>query len=158
MSDANCSGGDKLRRRSAARLAAAQALFQHAAEPVATARLLHEFHEHRLDGQSDADAPLAPADRALFDELVTGALARIDDIDAVIARYLAAGWTLERLDRLMLQILRLGAYELMARPAVPRGVVVSEYVDLAHAFYDQREAGFVNALLDRLGREARAEP
>ncbi|MGL6043504.1 MAG: transcription antitermination protein NusB, partial [Sandaracinobacteroides sp.] len=85
-----------------------------------------------------------------------GTLARSAEIDSLVAGFLGAGWTLDRLDRLMLQILRAGAYELVSRPDVPLAAVVSEYVDVAHAFYDSREAGFVNALLDRLGKSVRA--
>ena len=70
------------------------------------------------------------------------------EIDALIAERLAEGWSLERLDRPMRAILRAGAYELIARADVPVGSVISEYVDVAHAFYDKRESGFVNGLLD----------
>ena len=52
-------------------------------------------------------------------------------------------------------ILRAGAYELIARADVPVGSVISEYVDVAHAFYDKRESGFVNGLLDAIAKEAR---
>ena len=86
---------------------------------------------------------------------VIGADARRDEIDALISGRLAEGWTLERLDRPMRAILRAGAYELIARPDVPVGSVISEYVDVAHAFYDKRESGFVNGLLDAIAKEAR---
>lgn len=142
-------------QRSAARLAAVQALYQQSLAGTPGPKLLNEFHDHRL-GQPIDDQPLIEADRAFFDDLVTGSLARIDELDSLVGAYLGAGWTVERLDRLMLQILRLGAFELLARPDVPRAAVVSEYVDVAHAFYEPREAGFVNALLDRLGRAVRA--
>jgi N utilization substance protein B len=145
---------DARRRRSAARLAAVQALYQHASAGTPQAKLLAEFHDHRL-GTEVEDEPLAAADQAFFDDVVTGTLARINEIDGLVTSYLGESWTLDRLDRLMLQILRAGAYELVARPDVPRAAVVSEYVDVAHAFYEKREAGFVNALLDRLGRSVR---
>ncbi len=143
------------RQRSAARLAAVQALYQQALAGTPGPKLLNEFHDHRLGREMD-DMQLVEADRRFFDELVTGSLARIDELDALVGQYLGPGWTVERLDRLMLQILRLGAFELVARADVPRAAVVSEYVDVAHAFYEPREAGFVNALLDRLGRAVRA--
>lgn len=143
------------RQRSAARLAAVQALYQQSVAGTPGPKLLTEFHDHRL-GSDSAEAGLAPADRPFFDDLVTGSLARLPELDSLVGRYLGPGWTLERLDRLMLQILRLGAYELVARPDVPMAAVVSEYVDVAHAFYEPREVGFVNALLDRLARSLRA--
>ncbi|MFL6729215.1 MAG: transcription antitermination factor NusB [Sphingomicrobium sp.] len=142
------------RSRSAARLAAVQALYQHEMEGTPLPRLLHEFHEHRL-GATIEDEQYHEAERDFFDDLVTGADARRSDIDGLISGRLAEGWTLERLDRPMRAILRAGAYELIARPDVPVASVISEYVDVAHAFYDKRESGFVNGLLDAIAKEAR---
>lgn len=147
---------DPRRRRSAARLAAVQALYQHSLSPAPVPRLLNEFHDHRLGAEIEG-AEFEQADRAFFDDVVQGALARRDELDQLITSFLGRGWTLDRLDRLMLQILRCGVYELVARPDVPRPAIVSEYVDVAHAFYERQETGFVNALLDRLGRHARGE-
>ena len=142
------------RSRSAARLAAVQALYQHEMEGTPLPRLLHEFHEHRL-GATIEDEQYHEAERDFFDDLVTGADARRSDIDGLISGRLAEGWTLERLDRPMRAILRAGAYELIARPDVPVASVISAYVDVAHAFYDKRESGFVNGLLDAIAKEAR---
>ena len=143
------------RSRSAARLAAVQALYQHDMEGTPVARLLHEFHEHRL-GATIEDDTYHEAERDFFDDVVTGAEARRGEIDKKIAAKLAQGWTLERLDRPMRAILRAGTYELIARPDVPVGSVISEYLDVAHAFYDKRESGFVNALLDAIAKETRS--
>lgn len=143
------------RSRSAARLAAVQALYQQEMERTPLPRLLHEFHEHRL-GATIEDAQYHEAEREFFDDIVTGAGARQSEIDALIGSRLAEGWTLERLDRPMRAILRAGAYELIARPDVPVGSVISEYVDVAHAFYDKRESGFVNGLLDAISKETRS--
>src|SRR5689334_3540370 len=140
--------------RSAARLAAVQALYQHDMEGTSIPRLLKEFHDHRL-GATIEDAQYHDAERDFFDDLVTGADARREEIDALISGRLAEGWTLERLDRPMRAILRAGAYELVARPDVPIASVISEYVDVAHAFYDKRESGFVNGLLDAIAKDAR---
>jgi N utilization substance protein B len=117
-------------------------------------RLLHEFHEHRL-GALIEDAQYHDAERDFFDDIVSGADARRADIDRLIGERLAEGWTLERLDRPMRAILRAGAYELIARPDVPVATAISEYVDVAHAFYDKRESGFVNGLLDSIAKDAR---
>ena len=142
------------RFRSAARLAAVQALYQQEMEGTPLARLLHEFHEHRL-GATIEDAQYHDAERDFFDDIVQGVSARREEIDGLIAGRLAEGWTLERLDRPMRAILRAGAYELIARADVPVGSAISEYVDVAHAFYDKRESGFVNGLLDAIAKEAR---
>ena len=86
---------------------------------------------------------------------MTGASARRGEIDALIEERLAQGWTLARLDKPMKAILRCGTYELLARADVPVAAVISEYVDVAHAFYDKREAGFVNGLLDAMAKQVR---
>jgi transcription antitermination protein NusB len=138
------------RSRSAARLAAVQALYQMEMEGTPLARLLHEFHEHRL-GATIEDETYAEAEVAFFDDIVSGADARREEIDALIAERLAAGWSLEP----MRAILRAGAYELLARPDVPAATVINEYLDVAHAFYDKREAGFVNGLLDAIAKDVR---
>ena len=143
------------RARAAARLAATQALYQHEMKAVAVAPLLHEFHQHRL-GATIEDAEYAEAEVDFFDDIVKGAVARQAEIDTAIAGKLAAGWALERLDRSMRAILRAGTYELLARPDVPTATVITEYVDVANAFFDKREAGFVNGLLDNIAKDVRA--
>jgi N utilization substance protein B len=143
------------RSRSAARLAAVQALYQHEMEGTPVPRLLKEFHDHRL-GATIEDQHYHEAERDFFDDIVTGAEVRREEIDALISQRLAAGWSIERLDRPMRAILRAGAYELIARADVPVGSVISEYVDVAHAFYDKSESGFVNGLLDAIAKEVRA--
>jgi N utilization substance protein B len=142
------------RSRSAARLAAVQALYQQDMEGTPIARLLKEFHDHRL-GATIEDAKYHEAERDFFDDIVTGANDRNEEIDGLISARLVEGWTLERLDRPMRAILRAGAYELIARPDVPVASVITEYVDVAHAFYDKRESGFVNGLLDAIAKQAR---
>ena len=143
------------RSRSAARLAAVQALYQMEMEDTPLAKLLHEFHQHRL-GATIEDETYEEAEQDFFDDVVTGADARRAEIDGLISQRLAEGWTLERLDRPMRAILRAGAYELVARPDVPVATVITEYVDVAHAFYDKRETGFVNGLLDAIAKAARS--
>jgi N utilization substance protein B len=140
--------------RSAARLAAVQALYQHQMEGTAPARLLNEFHQHRL-GREIEDDQYAEADVDFFDDVVSGTIARRDEIDALLTERLAEGWTIARLDKTMVQILRAGAYELLARPDIPVGTAISEYIDVAHAFFDEREAKFVNGVLDAVAKAVR---
>ena len=141
-------------QRGAARLAAVQALYQLEMEPGAIAPLLHQFHEHRL-GATIEGATYVEAEQGFFDDVVKGVDARRAEIDALVAGKLAKGWSLERLDRPMRAILRAGTYELIARPDVPVASVITEYVDVAHAFYDKKESGFVNGLLDAVAKDAR---
>ena len=143
------------RARAAARLAAVQALYQLDMEGIPIPRLLHEFHQHRL-GATIEEVEYADADVAFFDDIVKGVDARGEEIDRLIASKLASDWTLDRLDKPMRQILRAGTYELMARPDVPVGAVISEYLDVTDAFYDRREKGFANGLLDAIAKEVRS--
>lgn len=142
------------RARSASRLAAVQALYQREMEGTALPALLREFHDHRL-GATVGDTEFHDAEIAFFDDLVSGADARAGEIDTAIAARLASGWTLARLDRPMRALLRAAAYELIARRDVPVKTVINEYVDVADAFYDVREKGFVNGLLDALAKDVR---
>ena len=140
--------------RSSARLAAVQALYQRQMEGTALPRLLDEFHQHRL-GKEIEDDQYAEADVPFFDDVVSGYAAREEEIDALLVSKLAEGWTLARLDKTMLQILRCGAYELVARADIGTGTAISEYVDVAKAFFDDREAKFVNGVLDAVAKQVR---
>ena len=144
----------RARSRSAARLAAVQALYQQEMEETPVAVLLREFHQHRLGATIDG-IEYADAEVEFFDDLVEGVDARRAELDVLIEAKLASGWSLGRLDKPMRQILRAGTYELVARADVPTGSVISEYVDVAKAFYDPREAGFVNGLLDAVAKDVR---
>jgi len=145
---------EKSRSRSAARLAAVQALYQHTLEKTPVAQLLHEFHQHRLGAEIE-DEQYAEADVAFFDDIVKGTAARLEEIDGLIEARLTEGWSLGRLDRTLHQILRAGTYELLARPDVPVGSVINEYLDVAHAFFDQKDTRFANGLLDGIAKDVR---
>ena len=149
----------KSQARSAARLAAVQALYQWHMEQTALARLLDEFHQHRLgravDDEGEHEPVYAEAEVEFFDDVVRGVAARSEEIDALVQAKLAAGWTTARLDKTMLQVLRAGTYELLARADIPVAVVINEYVEVAKAFFDDTEARFVNGVLDAVARHAR---
>ena len=140
--------------RAAARLAAVQALYQYAMEGTPEAKLLDEFHLHRLGAELE-DMHFAEAETAFFDDVVTGVIARFAEIDVLIEARLAEGWKIERLDRTMVQLLRCGCYELLARADVPTPTVITEYVDVAHAFFKPTEAKFVNGVLDSVAKAVR---
>jgi N utilization substance protein B len=138
------------RRRSATRLAAVQALYQIelAGAPVET--VIAEFRQHpmrEIEGQRIDDL-----DDDLFADLVRGATARGEELDARIAEALTSNWPLMRLETVLRAILRAGAYELLARGEVPVPVVINEYLDIGHAFYSEKEPGLINGVLDRLAR------
>lgn len=140
--------------RSAARLAAVQALYQLDMEKPAVARLLAEFHDHRLGAEIE-EVQYADAEVDFFDDIVIGVDARRAEIDMIIESKLGEQWKIFRLDKTMLQILRAGVYEIIARADVPLASIINEYVDVAHAFFDDKDAKFVNGLLDAAAREKR---
>ena len=140
--------------RSTARLAAVQALYQIEISGGDVEQVITEFAAHRL-GETVDDVALVKPDRVLFAELVRGAVLNRRDLDDMIAAVLVEDWTIERLETLLACILRAGAHELADRPDTPARVIISEYVDLADAFYADKETGLVNGVLDRLARELR---
>lgn len=144
--------------RSVARLAAVQALYQMEVSGAGVEAVIREFSDHRFDrplGVEEGET-LASADEAFFADLVRGVVDSQRRIDPAIARRLAEGWKLERLDATVRAILRAGAFELAQRPDVPVEVVINEYVDLARSFFEGPEPGFVNAALDGLARDVRS--
>jgi N utilization substance protein B len=144
--------------RHASRLAAVQALYQveHAGDDAESVIL--EFLTHRGGAvlQEAADEPAAALDETHFSDLVRGALRRQSEIDRWLGQAVTKSWPLPRLDAVLRAILRCACYELWARADVPARVIITEYVDIAHAFFSGEEPGIVNAVLDRLGRKLRA--
>jgi transcription antitermination protein NusB len=140
--------------RSAARLAAVQALYQMEIAGVDADSVTEEFSAFRF-GREPGLVPCQP-DEEFFADIVHGVPLRQEEIDTAITTCLASNWRLSRVDSILRAILRAGAYELLARPDVPAKVVIDEYVDLAHAFVAEEEAPFINAVLDKLARQKRA--
>jgi N utilization substance protein B len=143
--------------RSVARLAAVQALYQMEISGAGVDAVVREFVDHRFGSDLEGE-PLAEADETFFGELVRGVVEEQGAIDRAIVHRLAQNWKLERLDATVRAILRAGAYELSRRPDVPAEVVIDEYVELAKAFFDPTEAGFVNAALDAISGDVRPAP
>lgn len=144
----------KRQERSVARLAAVQALYQMEVSGSGVEVVVREFSDHRFGGDMEG-AALAQADEAFFAEIVRGVVAHQSDIDHAIAKRLAAGWRLERIDATLRAILRAGAFELTLRADVPVEVAIDEYVEIAKSFFEGPEPGFVNAALDGIGRDRR---
>jgi N utilization substance protein B len=145
----------KSQARSVARLAAVQALYQMEASNAGVETVVREFTDHRFDRDLEGEA-LAAADEGFFAEIVRGAVAEQGPIDRAIARRLATGWKLERIDATLRAILRAGAFELMHRPDVPVEVVIDEYLEITKSFFEGPEPGFVNGALDAIARDERA--
>ena len=143
-----------LRRRSVARLAAVQALYQIDLSGAPPAAVVAEFQKHRLGREQDGEN-YGEADIVLFADIVNGVIARRADLDSALSGALTADWPLERLETVLRAVLRAGAYELLARTDVPARVVISEYLDIAHAFFSGKEPGLVNGVLDRIAHQLR---
>jgi N utilization substance protein B len=142
-------------RRQAARLAAVQALYQWQEGQHGPAEIVEQFLSVRTS-EAGEGGMRRDADRPLFKDVVEGTVANKDDLEQAVSAALAQGWTWARIDRLVRAILLAGAYELVHRKDVPAKVAINEYVEIAHAFYDQGEPNFVNSVLDRVGRQARS--
>jgi transcription antitermination protein NusB len=142
-------------RRQAARLAAVQALYQWQEGQHGPAEIVDQFLTVRTS-ETGEGAMRRDADRPLFKDVVEGTVAHKDELEQVVSAALAQGWTWARIDRLVRAILLAGAYELVHRKDVPPKVAINEYVEIAHAFYDQGEPSFVNSVLDRVGRQMRS--
>jgi N utilization substance protein B len=160
--DANARNADerkasdrKANRRGAARLAAVQALYQMDIAGTGVNDILAEFEGHWIGQEVEGDRYL-PAEAAFFRDVVGGVVREQRALDPLIDEALAKSWPLKRIEAILRAVLRAGAYELGHRRDVPARVVVSEYVDVAHAFVERDETGMVNAVLDAIARGLRA--
>lgn len=142
-------------KRGAARLAAVQALYQMDLAATPLHEILAEFQSHWIGREVEGEQYL-PAEAAFFREVVGGVVAEQRRLDPLIDTALARGWPLKRIETVLRAILRAGAYELDKRSDIPARVIVSEYVDVAHAFVEKDETGMVNAVLDQIARQLRA--
>jgi N utilization substance protein B len=149
-------GNPGSRRRSVARLAAVQALYQlELNRGTGPETVVREFTLHRLGQEIEGDR-YGEADPALFSDIVRGVAGDLDRLDGTICEVLSEDWPLLRLDAVLRAILRAGTYELVHRRDVPPRVSINEYTTIAHAFFSGKEPGFANGVLDRLGRSLRA--
>lgn len=136
-------------RRTAAREAAVQALFQAEIADTPAERLVDEFIDHWIGDPRRTDCKR-------FRSLVEGVRGEREALDASIGRHLAEDWSLRRTDTTLLCLLRCAAWELAHCEDTPARVVISDYVRVAEGFAERGETGFVNAVLDTLARETRA--
>jgi N utilization substance protein B len=140
-------------QRGAARLAAVQALYQMDVGRATLEDTLAQFGSFHLGREIEGDQYL-PADADFFRQIVTGVAKHQLDIDPAVDRALAEGWPVERIDATLRAILRAAAFELLRRKDIPPRVVITEYVDIAKAFYEDDASGLVNASLDAISRQA----
>jgi transcription antitermination protein NusB len=142
--------------RAAARLGAVQALYQMDLAGTDVGETLAQFSS-RASGDDFEDGQCGEADYKHLKEVVDGVVREQKAIDPIVDGFLDKTWPLHRLDSTVRAILRAGAYELMFMERVPARVAISEYVDVADAFFDKEEPRFVNGVLDKLARERRPQ-
>jgi len=145
---------DKPAERAAARLGAVQALYQMDIGGSDVGETLAQFSS-RAAGDNFEDGQCGEADYKFLREVVDGAVREQSTIDPIVDKILDKDWPLHRLDSTVRAILRAAAYELMFMERVPARVAISQYVDVASAFFEGEERNFVNGVLDRLARERR---
>ncbi len=158
-SKASKSGGRRKgsMKRSLARLAAVQGLYQlEMSEGTNAAKVAEEFLRHRLNDEVDG-LDISEADRELMTLLIKGTAAEQDRLDDMLAAVLTEDWPVERLQTLLKVLLRTAVYELSERLETPVKVVISEYMDLAHSFFSEKEPSLVNGVLDRVAHSLRPE-
>ncbi|NMG41199.1 transcription antitermination factor NusB [Chelativorans sp. ZYF759] len=143
-------------KRGTARLAAVQALYQMDVAGSGLLEITAEYESHRLGKEVDGDL-YREADPQWFRAILSGVVENQKVVDPVIRQALTEDWPLSRLDSTLRAILRAGVYELMKRKDVPVAVILSEYVDIAKAFYEEDEPKLVNAVLDRVALRLRGE-
>ncbi len=149
-------GARQANKRGAARLAAVQALYQMDVAGSGILEITAEYEQFRLGKEVDG-AQYREADAQWFRAILSGVVENQKSVDPIIRQALTDDWPLSRLDSTLRAILRAGVYELMQRGDVPVAVIVSEYVDIAKAFYEDDEPKLVNAVLDRVARRVRGE-
>ena len=152
----NLSGNQRRKMKSAARLYAVQALFQMEQSGQTVEAVRREFLEHRFGASYDG-AEMLDGDVTLFETITEEAVNYQAPIDQMTDRALVAKWPLGRIDPTLRALFRAAGGELQAKQTPPK-VVITEYVDVARAFFDEgKEPKFVNAVLDHMAREARPE-
>lgn len=143
-------------KRTAARLYAVQALYALAQTDQSVNQVLADFVLNRLGREADGDLYIDP-DRALFQRIVRGVAGRRADLDPLIDGGLDKGWTVDRLEMLMVLLLRAAVWELLEQPETHPRIVISDYVHLGDAFFSGREPAMINAVLDKVAHQVRED-
>ncbi|NBN78176.1 transcription antitermination factor NusB [Microvirga tunisiensis] len=160
MTDGASNAGDRevkpANKRGTARLGAVQALYQMDIGGSSLTDVINEFTAFRLGKEVDG-AQYLDADEHYFKSVVKGVVEEQRLIDPFIHTALVEDWPLKRIDSLLRAILRAGGFELLRRRDVPAKVIISEYIDIAKAFYAEDEPRLVNGVLDRLAHDLRSQ-
>lgn len=142
------------RKKSAARLAAVQVLYTKKMLDLSEKEALDNFHTHFLGKNLDESLAIKP-DLSFLNILVKGVCAQEEKLLGLIAPHLSETWKIERIDSILMNILKCATFELISFPDVDAPIIVSEYLDVTHAFFDQKEVGFANAILNQISKAVR---
>jgi N utilization substance protein B len=152
------------KKRSLSRLMAVQILYQHdyfadnAASPRNIEEITHDVIEnYALELDETTTSYRDKIEENFLNDLVNGATPILQTLDDEIGEFLQNGWSVDSIDDIMHQILRLGTFELKFLRDTPLKVVIDEYVDIAAAFFDINKVTFANATLENLAKKIRPE-
>ncbi len=155
MKDEKESKGIYPKKRSVSRLAAVQALYQVFFRGETPALVIRQFIENNI--LEENFIPISNTlDVSLFSQLVLGVSEKQMMLDGILRQNLSPEWPFERIDPIIIAILRCGLFEILTFIEIPIPVIISEYIDVGHAFFGEKEAHFINGFLDRLARELRS--
>jgi N utilization substance protein B len=139
--------------KSAARLAAVQALYQIDFETALSGAEIKDFLEKNIP--QDAENNIADFDKEIFVSVVQGTLSRLADIDQILSGSLDPKWPIDRLEKILRGILRAGVAELLIQSGIDTGIIINDYVNIAHGFFAGKEPALVNAVLDKVAKTVR---
>jgi len=145
--------GSAKARKSSARLAAVQVLYQMRLNNQDAKSTLRAYIERRSGFELDGDI-LVPADEELLTDIIMGLQKRWEDVDAIVAKTLADGGK-SGVELLLECILRAGTYELLAHGSIDTGIIINDYLNVTTSFYDGTEPKLVNAVLDKVAKAVR---
>jgi len=141
------------RKKSAARLAAVQTLYTKKMLGLSEKEALKSFNDH-FSGQNLEEASINP-DPSFFKALVSGVCERDKQLVDLIEPNLSETWKIDRIDPVLLNIIKCGVLEFLSFPDVDAPIIISEYLDLTHAFFDKKEVSFVNGILNKISKIVR---
>lgn len=140
-----------------ARLAAVQGLYQIALTKCSPSQVIAHFHDDPsvFVQENPSHEIKIDVDQELFSDIVNGTTLHQEALDGMLAGAVDSRFSIERVETILKAILRAGTYELHHHGKVSSGVIINDYVDVSHTFFNAKEPGLVNAVLDKLAKSLR---
>lgn len=140
-------------KASSARLNAVQALYQMRKNDAKVSEVIEQFlYSPVKDTDDDALPEMAPPDGALFKAIVNGVTERKVELEAILKAHRLQGrdeQEIKPLDDVLHVILCAGIYELLVHETIDAPIIINDYLNVTHAFFEKREASLVNGILDQ---------